>query len=863
MFTTTSAHTTTYGPSMDPTDEPSAHPTTYRPTYSPTVYPTDEPSADPTQIPTAPSLECVWSEVPEEAWFFDAIQGDDAITGKYASPRFVQDNLIVYVIDRAVNLEHEHFSHLADENKVSLDVYTPTLWVDHAQSLDHRNAHGTHVAGSIVGQFYGILRDDDITLKTCTACWDDAGCPLSIIDACLRIIIDDLREERSERGSRTRGVINLSIAGFGCNVAIDIFDALFRKVQNVGGVVVVSAGNDNANACAYVPACSSEVVTVGAYNEDYVKSWFSNYGECVDAWAPGDNILSSVGSDNDDADYATMSGTSMASPLMSGMIGQLLMINNSLDTDNIKAIVADAENGFEFPISQITVAAFSVGCDELDQVAGGYHSSEYSPETTSTLAPSCEWQDHFACTGSIIADLDIVSQHDCISACQMSEVFLGVKCLCATWLTDQTAKCRLETGDYATHRGDDAPYQAITLKEGATDRYPIYSHNSDIVVEPGKCPFSEADVSDCEWTSDAACTGSVISKSTVWHMMTRDDCVLQCKMHSNCNCATYIEGHVCRMQTGYSIESIYSTDSNYEALLMTDARDVCVSDNELNSDTLFRFNDGMWGGWLGADYCEEGKFARGFMIRSEWPVGGGDDTAANAVKLYCSSPGWSDSGNRNVCPSTSDLSCSKVGEFEGYWGDWCASGAQCPSGEFIVGFDQKVEGAIGNGDDTALNDIAALCSDGTIVKAACNTAEYGRWGHWSAGSEYRFAVCADGSRVCGLNQKVEAQQGGGDDTALNAVRMYCCDSDDAQSATAINVVHTVDQQPESGTIPRSVVTIDLGSWPMMALVLIVLVLLIANLWRMAKSRNTRTYAKVDIADSEDMSENEVEAINIE
>merc|ERR1711971_593670 len=151
---------------------------------------------------------------------------------------------------------------------------------------------------------------------------------------------------------------------------------------------------------------------------------------------------------------------------------------------------------------------------------------------------------------------------------------------------------------------------------------------------------------------------------------------------------------------------------------------------EMYHALLSRDNDGPWGSWLGAEFCPEGQYARGFRIRSEWPVGNGDDTAANAVKLYCSSPGWS--YDNQYCASAGDPTCTMVGNFEGYWGEWCGSGAQCPSGEFVVGFDQKVEGKQGYGiDDTALNDIAALCSDGTVIKPACNQAEYGKWGSFT------------------------------------------------------------------------------------------------------------------------------------
>ena len=118
------------------------------------------------------------------------------------------------------------------------------------------------------------------------------------------------------------------------------------------------------------------------------------------------------------------------------------------------------------------------------------------------------------------------------------------------------------------------------------------------------------------------------------------------------------------------------------------------------------------------------------------------------MKLYCSSPGWWDLDASPYCPSAGDPTCTMAGHFGGYWGEWCRKGSQCPSGTFIVGFDQKVEPEQGfDGDDTALNDIAALCSDGTVIKPACNQAEYGTYVTVSSFStNLRIALTSDGAR---------------------------------------------------------------------------------------------------------------------
>jgi len=81
--------------------------------------------------------------------------------------------------------------------------------------------------------------------------------------------------------------------------------------------VVVAAGNDNTDACTFNPAWIPSAITVASYATGGSKSGFSNYGTCIDVWAPGSAILSL--SRNDDSSIAVMSGTSMACPHVSGL----------------------------------------------------------------------------------------------------------------------------------------------------------------------------------------------------------------------------------------------------------------------------------------------------------------------------------------------------------------------------------------------------------------------------------------------------------------------------------------------------------------------------------------------------------------
>ena len=136
-------------------------------------------------------------------------------------------------------------------------------------------------------------------------------------------------------------VANMSLGG-GASSSID--NAVSNLV-NAGVVTVVAAGNDNSNACNYSPARAPSAITVGSTANGDSRSSFSNYGSCVDIFAPGSNITST----SQNGGSQTMSGTSMASPHVAGVAALYL-------ADNPNASPSQVEQALESNATQNAIS---------------------------------------------------------------------------------------------------------------------------------------------------------------------------------------------------------------------------------------------------------------------------------------------------------------------------------------------------------------------------------------------------------------------------------------------------------------------------------------------------------------------------
>merc|ERR1719356_2127613 len=181
-----------------------------------------------------------------------------------------------------------------------------------------------------------------------------------------------------KKSSKLRpGIVSASLGGAGNSPSVE---TAINKVTNAGVVVVVAAGNSNADACGFSPAFVPSAITVGATDSTDTRSYFSNYGTCVDIWAPGSSVVSA--SHTSDTGTRSLSGTSMACPHVSGGAALILGADNS---KNPAKVISDLLND---SVRNAISGLKSGDTNALLYVGGNSSPPSPTPPTPPTQAPS-------------------------------------------------------------------------------------------------------------------------------------------------------------------------------------------------------------------------------------------------------------------------------------------------------------------------------------------------------------------------------------------------------------------------------------------------------------------------------------------
>lgn len=220
-----------------------------------------------------------------------------------------------YVIDTGIRKTHSEFGGRAVHG---FDAVTMGL------SSDDCNGHGTHVSGTIGGATYGIAKGVRLVAVRVLNC---AGIGLN------SGVIAGVDWVTGDHAAGAPAVANMSLGG-GQSAALDT--AVRNSIAD-GVSYAVAAGNDTADACAGSPSGVPEAITVGATDQADARASFSNFGSCVDWFAPGVNITSAWWLT--DTSTNIISGTSMATPHVAGVAALYLQGNPGATSQQVRDAV--------------------------------------------------------------------------------------------------------------------------------------------------------------------------------------------------------------------------------------------------------------------------------------------------------------------------------------------------------------------------------------------------------------------------------------------------------------------------------------------------------------------------------------------
>ena len=198
-------------------------------------------------------------------------------------------SVTAYVIDTGINYGHSQFGGRAS---LAYDAFGGNGADCHG--------HGTHVAGTIGGSTWGVAKSVKLKAVRVLGC-TGSGSTSGIISALNWVRTNAVKP----------AVANMSLGG-GRSTSLN---SATNNLANSGVFIAVAAGNENQNACNVSPASAANAYTTAASDRADRKASFSNWGTCVDGWAPGVAIKSAwLGTGTN-----TISGTSMASPHVAGV----------------------------------------------------------------------------------------------------------------------------------------------------------------------------------------------------------------------------------------------------------------------------------------------------------------------------------------------------------------------------------------------------------------------------------------------------------------------------------------------------------------------------------------------------------------
>jgi subtilisin family serine protease len=220
-----------------------------------------------------------------------------------------------YIIDTGIRATH---------TQIAGRVISGFTAINDGLGSSDGNGHGTHVSGTVGGTTYGVAKN--VTLVAVRVL-DSSG------NGTNSGVIAGVDFVTSNHVAGQPAVANMSLGG-GISSALDT--AVTNSI-NDGVTYAIAAGNESVDACTTSPARVASAITVGSTTTSDARSSFSNFGTCLDIFAPGSGITSSW--NTSDTATNTISGTSMATPHVAGVAALFLETNPTASPATVAAAI--------------------------------------------------------------------------------------------------------------------------------------------------------------------------------------------------------------------------------------------------------------------------------------------------------------------------------------------------------------------------------------------------------------------------------------------------------------------------------------------------------------------------------------------